>query len=272
MKRRLPPGLTSAVLLATFFFTSSPPLVAQSRPYASNSQAISNSVATITVTGHAELHIPADSGTLCLEVITVDEDLQSALVRNDEIVSRAITIAERNGIPREDIQTSTIEIKAIYDELYFRDILRNLFRKESLLSGYLVRKSLTLSITDLEKTEVILRETIRAGINQVQGISYTSTKLEEFRTEAASKALENAKKKAKELALSLGKTIGQPISIYEVTPVQQGEPHPQGYGAPERALSSKPRQAFAPGLVPVRASVTATFELLPNRKQENSLP
>jgi uncharacterized protein YggE len=272
MKRRPPPGLTSAVLLVIFIFRPLPPLVAQSTPYASNSQAISNSAATITVTGHAELHIPPDRGTLSLEVITVEKDLQSALVRNDEIVSRAITIAERNGIPREDIQTSTIEIKAIYDELYFRDILRNLFRKGSLLSGYLVRKSLTLTIADLEKTDVILRETIRAGINQVQGISYASTKLEEIRTEAAAKALENAKKKAKELALSLGKTIGQPISISEVTPIRQKEANSQGHGAPD-SLSSEPWQVFAPGLIPVRASVRATFELLPDRKNnEDSLP
>ena len=55
------------------------------------------------------------------------------------------------------------------------------------------------------------------GINRVDGILFSSSKVNELKSEARKKAMENAKMKAQEYAGVLNQSIGKAISITEFT-------------------------------------------------------
>lgn len=215
----------------------------------------------VTTTGEAELRIPPDEVILNLGVEILDPDMQTAKSRNDAIVEAVFAVAEGYGIEPAHIQTDFINIEPRYSINEPVEIL-----------GYYVRKSIVITVRDLDIFEDVLTDSLAAGVSHVHGVQFRTTELRRHRDEARELAIQAAQEKAEALAQALGQTIGEPQQIRE----DQGgwwSSYGAGWGwrwggglsqnVVQNVGSSAPigDSTLAPGQIAVSARVTVSFAL-----------
>jgi uncharacterized protein YggE len=217
----------------------------------------------ITVSGDAEVRVVPDEVELTLGVETWDEDLGTAKLQNDRRVKAVLDIARGYGIEPRHIQTDLISVEPRYQDNY---------EKENLI-GYFVRKTIVITLKDIDKFEDLLTSVLETDVNYVHGIQFRTTELRQHRDQARALAITAAQEKAEALAGELGQTIGRPTSIreehagwYSWYGSWWGYRRGGGYMAQNviqevgsNALADS--GSFAPGQITVNARVSVTFEL-----------
>lgn len=219
--------------------------------------------ATVSVTGEAEVRVVPDEVVLTLGIETHDNQLAVAKSQNDIVVKRVLALAAEFGIAPEHVQTDYIGIYPRYASGCY-DFCAPI--------GYVARKSVVMTLRDLDRFEDLLTAALNSGANHVQGIEFRTTELRKYRDEARALAIRAAREKAEALAGELGEKAGRPRTIQE-----QQSSWWSGYGAWwgsswGGAMSQNVIQEYggmplgedstvAPGQISVRASVAVTFEL-----------
>lgn len=231
-------------------------------PWSPLAQQEVNAPGEITVAGEAEVRVIPDEAILSLGVETWHNDLSTAKRRNDQRVAQVHAVARTYGLPEKYIQTDHISIEPHYRDSYDREDLE----------GYLVRKSIVLTIRNLENFDDLLTDAIEAGANVVLGIQFRTTELRKYRDQARDLAIGAAREKANDLAAALDQDVGEPQTVYEDhvgwwswynaglwgshwnSPSQNVVQNVSGEGMPLDG-------AIAPGQITVSARVSVTFRL-----------
>ena len=217
----------------------------------------------ITVTGDAEMRVVPDEVILTLGVETWDKDLSKAKRENDERVKAVLELAKNYGVESKYIQTDYISIEPHYQDSY---------RREDFI-GYFVRKTIVITLKDINKFEDLLTSALEAGVNYVHGIQFRTTELRQHRDEARALAIKAAQEKANALAGALDQRVGKPHTIQEDQVgwwswynAWWGSPWSGGL-ATQNVIQEVGGESFisegglAPGQITVNARVTVTFEL-----------
>ena len=217
----------------------------------------------VSVTGEAEVQVVPDEVVLTLGIETGDNQLAVAKSQNDAIVKKVLALSTEFGIAPEHVQTDYIGVVPRYPSGCYElcDPI-----------GFVVHKSVVITLGDLTKFEDLLTSVLDAGVNYVQGIEFRTTELRKYRDEARALAIRAAQEKAAALAGELGEKAGQPQAIQE-----QQSSWWSGYGAwwgsqGGSAMTQNTVQEYqgaplgvdssvAPGQISVRASVAVSFEL-----------
>ena len=218
----------------------------------------------ISVSGEAEVRVIPDQVVLTLGVQTWDEDLDDAKHRNDRIIQKVTALAGRYNIPAKHVKTDYINVEPRYEDYY----------EASRLQGYVVRKSIVVTLSDLEKFEGFLTEALESGVNYVHGIEFRTTQLREHRDEARALAVTAAKEKAQAMARELDLQVGDPVEIYEESAGWYSWYSRSWWGSHFSGMSQNVIQDFgngmsledsgiAPGQISVKARVSVQFNLLP---------
>ena len=218
----------------------------------------------ITVRGSAEIRVVPDEVVLTAGIESFHLDLEDSKVENDRLTTAVIEAAKSNGVAAEHIRTDYLNVEPRFDDRY---------DKNQELLGYVVRRSVALTLRDVSRFEDLLSAVLEAGANYVHGVDFRTTELRKHRDEARARAIEAAKEKAEDLAGQLGQSIGKPISIDE------------GYagwfssygswwggrwsgGAMQNVIQNAPSSSpqtegpTAPGQISVSATINVTFELV----------
>jgi uncharacterized protein YggE len=143
---------------------------------------------------------------LTLGVESFDLDLATAKADNDVRIQAILAVASEHGISRRHLQTDYLNVEPRYEYEY--DRRRNFL-------GYAVRKTLVVTLRDIDKFESLLSGVLEAGANFVHGIDFRTTELRKYRDQARSEALKAAREKAAAMASELGLEVGEPRSIQE---------------------------------------------------------
>ncbi len=218
---------------------------------------------SISVTGEAEVRVVPDEVVITLGVETTHRELSVAVRRNDDRVKDVIRMATAHGIRSKDIQTDFISIDPNYDD-YYSDPPR--------IAGYVVRKTVVLTLKDIGKFEKLLTDLSEAGITSVHGVQFRTTELRKHRDQARELATQAALEKARDMASVLDMRVGSATSIAEN---QVGWWSWYGYGwwgyrnqamsqnvvVNVEELPPSTDSSFAPGQISVTARVTITFQL-----------
>ena len=159
----------------------------------------------ITVSGEAEVRVVPDEVILTLGVETEDADLQIAKVENDQRVARILSLAEEHGIEAKHVQTDHISIEPRYKDTYER---RGFI-------GYFVRKTIVITLREIDAFEDLLTDALATGATHVHGIQFRTTALRQHKDRARALAIEAAQEKAAAMAGALDQQIGEPTSIQE---------------------------------------------------------
>lgn len=216
----------------------------------------------ITVTGDAEVRVVPDEVILTLGVETWDKEMETAKRQNDAIVSSVLDLTTEYDIEPQLVQTDFVHIEPRW---------RNGYYEERDFVGFFVRKTIVITLRDLNKFEGLLSGVLDAGVNHVQGIEFRTTELRQHRDEARALAIQAAREKAIALAGELGQTVGQPQMIQEVQSGWWSGYH-SWWGSWGGTMAQNVIQetggvgpagqgGLAPGQISVNARVSVSFEL-----------
>lgn len=176
----------------------------------------------VSVMGVGKISYEADEARVTLGIqIDRAESAEAALTQLTERAKKIAAALAALGIAESDIHTSNYSVYAHYE--YKSD-------GTSFISGYDANQQMQITVSgileDKDRIGTVIAEATKVGSNQVQGITFTVSQLEELKQQARERALEDAQRKAEETSRKLGVTLGDIVSWSDNV---IGAPGPQPY-------------------------------------------
>ncbi len=161
----------------------------------------------ITVEGSARLSLPPDTATVSLGVVAEADTAAAALAANSEAAAKLIAAIKESGVAARDIQTSELSVYPRYSDATGAAAPR--------LVGYTVRNRVTVTLTALDRIGALLDTAVKAGANEIDGITFSVADAEKKLDEARREAVADARRKAEIYAKAAGVGLGPVFSIRE---------------------------------------------------------
>lgn len=164
---------------------------------------------TIAVTGEGSIVIPPDTVVVTLGVQTRGTEVGPTVAANNEAAERVMQAVTQLGVAPEDVQTTyfSISTQPRYDE--FGNVTEDV--------TYFVDNTVTITLHDVSLLGTLLGNSLAAGANSVQSLSYTVAEPAAALGSARSEALADAQRQAEQLAAESGVTLGPIETIAEST-------------------------------------------------------
>jgi uncharacterized protein YggE len=162
----------------------------------------------IRVAGTATITSAPDIATAEIGVQTFAEELDAAVVENNEKADAIIAALRQQGVAEKDIQTSRFSIYPQRD--YKND-------RPDVIIGYQVDNMVSATLRDLPAIGEVLQSAIDAGANNIHGINFTLDDPTALRDEARAEAIKDARRRADIMAEAAGIEVGKVVSITETS-------------------------------------------------------
>lgn len=205
---------------------------------------------TITVVGSGSASAMPDVATAQIGVDTQAASPEEATKNNDAQLRAVIDAIKAAGIDEKDIQTAYYNLYA--DQRY--DPATN---QPTGVFTYRVSASLSVKVRDLAKVGAVLGDAVKAGANNISGVSFSIEDTTRLAEKAREKAVADAKARAQALAQLSGVQVGEVASISEVI---TGNPGPIFYDAASKAGMGG-GAPIQPGQLDVGVQVQVSFAI-----------
>lgn len=206
---------------------------------------------TIVVSGEGKVEAKPDISKLSM---TLRETGKTAKEAQDKIATKwqAVKGDLAKYVDEKDIKTNTY---SSYPKYYYPA------NSKPVLEGYEVTQNIDLKIRKVDDAGNVADAIAKAGINEVNGPSFSIDDESVLKDEARQKAIADAKSKAEKLANQLGVDLVRIVSFNE-----SGDNNPVFYGRGEMmmskaAVASAPMPEMPVGSNEVYSNVTITFEI-----------
>ncbi len=200
-----------------------------------------------------------DMAQITFGIVTNGEKADAAQAENTEKVNQVIATLKGMGVEDKSIQTSGYSISPQYD---YDNLDVN---KQPKLTGYQVRTTLQVSDQKIADAGKILSESVKAGVNNVEGVVYTCSTYDEKYEEALQKAVKAARKKADVLAKAEGASAGKVVSISEgyqdLSARYQSSDIGAAYETADAVQNASSIPDLSAGTLQIQAEVSVTYEL-----------
>lgn len=234
-----------SLLLATA--TAAPAAMAQTPPPSADSMF---KATTLNLSAYGETKVAPDMATINLGVVVEAPTAAGALSANSTKMNEVMAALKKAGIAERDIQTSGLNLNPQYDYVQ---------NEPPRLRGYQASNQVTITVNDLAKLGAAVDATVKAGANNVNGISFglkDPSAAENAAREAAVKALTA---KAELYARATGHRVGRLVTLSEGGGYAPPPPMPMmAYARAEKAMDSTP---VSGGELRVRIDITGLYEL-----------
>lgn len=162
----------------------------------------------ITVNGQGKASAPPDMASIQTGVITHGVTAIEALSENNQIMGRIMDILTGRKIAEKDVQTSYLNVTPEYKQ-------DERGRMENKIVGYSVSNQVQVRVRNLKDLGDVLDSLVRAGSNQVSGISFGIDDPTKIINLARERAIMDARDRAELYARSAGVSVGKILAISE---------------------------------------------------------
>ena len=162
---------------------------------------------TINVNGNGEVFITPDVANISFSVETTAKTASDAVKQNAESTNKVISALKSEIGENDKLSTSNYNLSPVYEY--------NNQTKKSEFKGYKVTNTVTVKTYNLDNLGTLIDSAAQAGSNNIQGLSFDTTKRNDYRREAMVKAVEDAKATADTVANAAGVKI---TNIYQISP------------------------------------------------------
>lgn len=158
------------------------------------------------------------------------------------------------GIPDAALRTSSFNVT---QDWQFNQV------RERTLRGYVVSNQIEVRVDDIAKVPAIIDGSVASGANMLHGVRWDMKDRQALERQALRLAFEDARGRADVIARAAGSTLGQAYAVQES---RFGEVRPMTQmrfesAAPQASVESV--SVINPGLMDIRATVTASFVINP---------
>ncbi|NMB38610.1 MAG: SIMPL domain-containing protein [Firmicutes bacterium] len=208
-----------------------------------------NSGGSIRVAGNSIASAAPDVAYIALGVETRDRSAETASSQNSQIMSDIMKTLKKFGLKDNEITTSGYYIYSYQESDRTQEPIEYYY-------VYNVRNQVNVKVTDLENVGTIIDLAIKAGANQVQGITFDIKNKEDLQLNALKNATRQAREKADAIAEAAGVTIKNIVSISEQTESYVPYTEEVMFKAAGNRLADTP---INPGDVEVKARVVIEY-------------
>lgn len=160
-------------------------------------------VRTINIQGDSKVSAVPDTVTISAMAETIDTELSKAANDNNRMIRDAIEFLMKEGIGEDEIYTSRYTVS---------HEIERLSNDSPGIKKYFVKNQIVITSKRIDKIGEILTALEKSKINNVQGLSYSSSKSKIYEKEAMILAYKDAKEKAESIASLEGFSV-IPMSI-----------------------------------------------------------
>ncbi|NQU25961.1 MAG: SIMPL domain-containing protein [Candidatus Nealsonbacteria bacterium] len=208
---------------------------------------------SISVSGTALMKAAPDQVVWHIQLTDFDKDMRKAKQRNDEKIEAVLALRKPLDIGEYDLDTGRLSINREYE--------RTQRGERGPFKHYRVSRSVTIRQTDLKRFDEYLDRLVASSEMEVS-FGFESSQIHKLRADTRLRAMNEAKKKAGDMARVVGAELGKVLAINEHSPNQR-------YVSPmsNASFSHSPppvdaaSDRFVPGAISVQVSVYVTFEL-----------
>lgn len=205
---------------------------------------------TLNLSAHGETRVAPDKATISLGVVTEAPTAAGALSANSEQMNSVIAALRKAGIADKDIQTSGLNLSPQYDYVQ---------NEPPRLRGYQASNQVTVTVNDLAKLGAAVDATVKAGANQVNGISFGLKDPTAAENAARQDAVRALAAKAELYAKATGHRVSRLVNLSEGGGYMPSPPVPMmAYARMEKADGAAP---IAAGELGIRIDITGLYEL-----------
>jgi uncharacterized protein YggE len=201
---------------------------------------------SVEVSGEGIVTVVPDEVSVSVRVENNGKNAKTLKQENDRIVNNVLVFIKSMGIADKYVKTEYVRLNKNYD-----------YNTKSY--SYVANQSISVKLTDLKKYEELMNGLMESGINRIDGINFSSSKMSELESEARKKAVAHAKLKAVEYAKVLDQGIGKAMSIREN--IVSNNPTPMYKSVMMMDSEGGAQQTMAPGEMEIRVIVYIAFEL-----------
>ena len=209
---------------------------------------------TIVVTGQEEVKVVPDMAQIEYAVYTQADTADACQTKNAENLNKTIETLESLGVEETSIQTSAYGLNPIYNW--------NSGNQE--ITGYEMTTRITVSDIPIDQAGTILSQSVIAGVNQIDAVSYFSSNYDASYQEALKGAIAVAQAKAQAIAEASGKSVVgiSNVEEYGYNPeVRYSNYSGSGARAVEETAAAAMDKGVMPGQVSVKAQVNVEFTI-----------
>ena len=203
---------------------------------------------TIEVMGVGIVKVTPDEVTIKVQVEHKGQSPKELKQKNDFIINDVLAFIKSMNIADKQVQTEYVRLNKNYDY-------------QTKTYNYLANQSVSIYLKDLKIYESLMNGLMERGINRIDGISFSSSTINDLKSQARIKAMQNAQMKAEEYTKVLNQSIGKAVLITEFNNTNY-----QGQVNTKRMMmspdtSGMEQQTLAVGEIEVITKVNVSFLL-----------
>jgi uncharacterized protein len=165
---------------------------------------------TVSVNGQGQSSVAPDMAVLRIGVQNQAGSAAEALEQNNEQMSALLGSLRAGGVAAGDIQTQFVQLFPVYQG--GRDP-----SDQPTLVGYRANNLVEVRVRNLEQVGDLIDTAVGAGANQIESIRFEVSNRGRVMDQARQAAVEDARRKAEQLASLTGTDLGPVLSIEEVS-------------------------------------------------------
>ncbi len=204
----------------------------------------------VVVSASGKVSVKPDMAEFVVVLQSNAKSAERAAAETAEKYRRVQAALRLATVPLEDAPTAsyTVSPNWEWDQL----------QGKSLLKGYTARHALMVKVRSLGLIGRAIDAAVQAGVDEVQSITFSSSRYEELRQEALAAAVGNARRDAAVMARAAGGRLGQLIEVGVSQPPYAGRPVME-----MMALKAAPAQTeIAPSEQDVVVTVTSRWRFI----------
>jgi uncharacterized protein YggE len=203
----------------------------------------------ISVTGEGKVKVAPDQVLILATVETKGTNVKDVKKQNDKQVEAVLKMIKKMNLAPADYKTQRVSLNPQYD-----------YEKKK--RSYNATQTIEILLRDLSNYDELMEGLVDEGINRIDNVTFQSSKLAQYQSEARKLAMKEAKMKAEDYVSVLGQKVGRALTISDNS--QNYYPQPM-YGVMKMETMADggagPRQTLAAGEIEITANVSVSFIL-----------
>lgn len=171
----------------------------------------------ITTVGTAEALAPIDIAVLSFSVDAKGETVAEANKQVMASIQAITTVLNELGVEESQIWHSRYDVEP---NLVYHNTK---FTEEAVIEGYVVEIVLCVRLTDISIVGDVIDSATQSGADSTHDLTFERSGAQDIYNAALVKAAQQAMERAKYLAEGSGMTLGDLVSVTELSAVQDGE-------------------------------------------------
>lgn len=202
----------------------------------------------INVSGEGKVKVVPDQATIVATVETKGNNAKDVKRQNDQQMEAVLKMIKKMNLAPSDYKTQRVSLNPQYD-----------YEKKK--RSYNATQTIEILLRDLSIYDELMEGLVDQGINRIDNVTFQSSKLAQYQSDARKLAMKEAKMKAEDYVSVLGQKVGRALTISDNSQTYYPQPVYAAMKMESMADGAGPRETLAIGEINITANVSVSFIL-----------